>query len=301
MVLLFILLGALTLGYQIKVKLVDDKAINKVLLVLVALILFVMGYEFGIEARDLLSELVLIAKIVVVFGVFIFIANFMAISLIFKTQNQNLRDDSHNKVSANFIELILSSSKYILMIASGAVLGSILNYKIELFEIIINVLLVFLLFIVGYQLRSNNIPLRQVFFNKLGLGIAFVVVFSSLLAGILAGVCLGIPISTSLAMSSGFGWYTLSSILTGSLINENYGAAVFFIDFTREVVAIILLPSIGRIFPLSMIGYCGATSLDFSLPIIKQNLDTRTIIVAISSGMILSILVPILIPFFANM
>lgn len=300
MFLLIVLLGALILGYQIKVKFVSDKIVNQLLFALVALILFVMGYEFGVEAHNLLSELALIIKTVLVFGIFIFIANFIAVSIIFKKYNQDLRDDSHKTVKANYVELILSSSKYILMIVSGVIIGSILDYPVESFGIIINVLLVFLLLIVGYQLRSNNIPLKYVFFNKLGIGVAFVIVVSSLLAGVLAGMCLGIPISVSLAMSSGFGWYTLSSILTGSLIGESYGAAVFFIDFTREIIAIILLPSIGRLFPLSMIGYCGATSLDFSLPVIKQNLHIKSVIIAISSGMILSILVPILIPLFAN-
>lgn len=301
MILMVILLGALILGYQIKVNFIKEKAINNILLSLVALILFVMGYEFGVKSHDLLSELISISKTIVIFSMFIFLANFISISLIFKKQNHDLIDGHHKKVQANYMELILSSSKYILMIICGAILGNIINYQLESFELIINALLVFLLLIIGHQLRSNNIPLKYVFLNKLGLGIACVVVLSSLLAGALAGLCLGMPIYVSLAMSSGFGWYTLSSILTGNLVGENYGAAVFFIDFARELVAIILLPSIGRIFPLSMIGYCGATALDFSLPIIKQNLHARSIVVAISSGMILSILVPILVPLFAKM
>ena len=46
----------------------------------------------------------------------------------------------------------------------------------------------------------------------------------------------------------------------------------FLIDFSRELIAIALLPNVGRFILVSMIGYRGGTAMDFSLPIIKQNL-----------------------------
>lgn len=300
MLLLIILLSALIIGYQIKTALISDIIINRVMLLLVTLILFVMGYEFGVNANNLFAELVQIMKIVMVFSSFIFVSNFVLISILLKKQNMTLQDSKHKVVTANYLEVILSSAKYILMIVFGIVCGNLLHYQLSYFETIINGLLIFLLFIIGYQLRANGIPLKHVFFNKLGVYLSVIVVVSSLIAGAFAGMCLGIPVSSSLAMSSGFGWYTLSSILVGNLVGGNYGTAAFFIDFSRELVAIILLPSIGRFFPVSMVGYCGATALDFSLPIIKQNLHEKNIVIAISSGMILSILVPILIPLFAK-
>ena len=41
--------------------------------------------------------------------------------------------------------------------------------------------------------------------------------------------------------------------------------------------------------------------MDFTLPIIKQNLDERCVLLAISSGMLLSLAVPILIPLWARL
>ncbi|TXJ03121.1 MAG: DUF340 domain-containing protein, partial [Neisseriales bacterium] len=75
----------------------------------------------------------------------------------------------------------------------------------------------------------------------------------------------------------------------------------FFIDFIREIIAIILIPSLGQRYPATFVAYSGATAMDFSLPIIKQNLHEDCILLAISSGMLLSVAVPILITLFAKL
>ncbi len=99
-----------------------------------------------------------------------------------------------------------------------------------------------------------------------------------------------------MVLGSGFGWYTLSGILTTGLINQHMGTAAFFIDFSRELIALVLVPLLGNRYPLQTIGYCGATAMDFSLPIIKQTMGEEIAPIAITIGMLLSILVPLLIP-----
>lgn len=297
---LICLLCALIVGYSFTAIKLPLKILNHGLFVIVIAILFVMGYEFGASTNDLWAQLIQIGKRVAVFGGLIFIANVLTLNFILRRANINLRHPEHSVVSANFTQFIVESGKYVLIIIIGITIGLFFHTPLSSLSQLINVLLILLLFIIGYQMRLSGVPLRNVLFNKLGLKVALLVLFSSLFAGVIGAWLLGINLRYGLMLSSGFGWYTLSSILTGQLINQDFGTTAFFIDFSRELAAIILLPSIGRFFPVTMVGYCGATAMDFSLPIIKQNLDERCVLLAISSGMLLSCIVPILIPLIAN-
>ncbi|MGB1322041.1 MAG: LysO family transporter, partial [Vibrio gallaecicus] len=49
------------------------------------------------------------------------------------------------------------------------------------------------------------------------------------------------------------------------------------------------------------IGYAGATAMDFTLPVIQTTGGVRCVPVAIVSGFILSILVPVLMLFFVSL
>lgn len=297
---LIILFVALFAGYQIRKLPFPEKILNYLLLFIVILILAVMGYEFGSSSSDLWSQLIQIAKRVVVFGGLLFAFNIGATVIFLRKDNKKLRHPDHNVVEANYLQFALESGKYLIMIAVGVMAGVVFHKPITNLSTIINWLLIVLLFIIGHQMRKNDVSLKEILLNKTGFRLAIIIFFSSLLAGILAALLIGLPVKDGLILTSGFGWYSLSSILTGQLLNQDYGATIFFIDFTRELVAIALLPSIGRFIPVSMVGYCGGTAMDFSLPIIKQNLDEKCVIVAISSGMLLSCAVPVLIPFFVK-
>lgn len=64
--------------------------------------------------------------------------------------------------------------------------------------------LIFLLFLVGIQLRNNGMSLRQIVLNRRGMIVAVVVTASSLLGGILNAFILGLPLKTGLAIYQRF-------------------------------------------------------------------------------------------------
>ena len=103
--------------------------------------------------------------------------------------------------------------------------------------------LIFLLFLVGIQLRNNGMSLRQIVLNRRGMIVAVVVTISSLLGGILNAFILDLPLKTGLAMASGFGWYSLSGILLTESFGPVIGSAAFFNDLCRELLAIMLIPA----------------------------------------------------------
>lgn len=158
-----------------------------------------------------------------------------------------------------------------------------------------------LLVLIGCQLRNSGMPLKQILLNRLGLAIALTLAASSLLAGLLAAPLLSLSWNEGLAMASGFGWYSLSAILIGDQLGPLMGGVAFFNDLTRELLAFILIPLVIHRHTALAIGYGGATSMDFTLPVIQQHGGVACVPVAVVSGFILSLLSPPLILFFLSL
>ncbi|HAP80412.1 MAG TPA: hypothetical protein DCQ57_02400, partial [Enterobacteriaceae bacterium] len=159
--------------------------------------------------------------------------------------------------------------------------------------------LIFLLFLIGIQLRNNGMTLRQIVLNRRGMIVAVLVVASSLVAGVINALILDLPIRTALAMASGFGWYSLSGILMTEAYGPVIGSATFFNDLARELVAIMLIPGLVRRSRSAALGLCGATSMDFTLPVLQRSGGLEMVPAAIVHGFVLSLLVPLLMAFFA--
>ena len=144
-------------------------------------------------------------------------------------------------------------------------------------------------------LIGDDMRLRQILLNPWGMKIAATVILSSWLGSLLASQLLGMPFAHGLAMSSSFGWYSLSGILVADKLGPVLGSAAFINDLGRELIAILLIPVLMRRHPSAAIGYGGATALDFTLPVIQKSGGIQVVPVAIVSGFILSLLGPILI------
>ena len=73
------------------------------------------------------------------------------------------------------------------------------------------------------------------------------------------------------------------------------------IELVRELVALVMIPLIIHSRPSVAIGYAGATAMDFTLPVIQSTGGVRCVPIAIVSGFILSLLVPILMLVFVSL
>lgn len=81
--------------------------------------------------------------------------------------------------------------------------------------------LMLLVFLIGVQLKSSGLSLRQVLVNRRGIRLSVWFMLSSLSGGLLfAASADGVSWTKGLAMASGFGWYSLS----GLVMTEAYGA-----------------------------------------------------------------------------
>ena len=139
---------------------------------------------------------------------------------------------------------------------------------------------------------------RLVLPRALALAVAMplLVVWTSLMAllgGMLAASLTGEPLRPVMAVSTAFGWFSLSSVLIGDALGQSWGTLALSVDLFRELVAILLMYVIGQRWPEIAIGTGGATTMDTTLPIVKQTCPPAALPLALVSGFFLTLLAPI--------
>ncbi|MDA0110010.1 lysine exporter LysO family protein [Vibrio sp. La 4.2.2] len=288
----------LVIGYFISI---NNKSLletlNKATSWLIYIILFLMGLSLA-ALDNFGSNLKTIVTMTLVFFVSIGACNLLSLPLVdrilpLKTENLT----SNLPLSA----MALESLKLILVVGSGLVAGLLLPIGLGWVETASEWILLALLFFIGIQLRNSGLTLKQILVNKQGMAIALIIVVSSLIGGAIAAMVLDISVYKGLAMASGFGWYSLAGILMGDAFGPVYGGASFMIELLRELVALVFIPLLITRKPCTAIGYAGATAMDFTLPVIQSTGGVRCVPVAIVSGFILSLLVPVMMLFFVSL
>ena len=294
---LLIILLPLIAGYLIPLKNTAAlKTINRLLSWIVYVILFFMGISLAF-LDNLSSNLLAIFHYSAVSVVVILLCNCAALFWLDKCLPW--RHHHHQEKLPSRVAMALESLKLCGVVVLGFALGLTgMNFLIHATEAS-EYTLIFLLFLIGIQLRNNGMTLRQIVLNRRGMIVAVIVVGSSLVGGVINAFILDLPIRTGLAMASGFGWYSLSGILMTESYGPVIGSATFFNDLARELVAIMLIPGLVRRSRSAALGLCGATSMDFTLPVLQRSGGLEMVPAAIVHGFILSLLVPLLMAFFA--
>lgn len=293
-VLLPLLIGfAIPLKNRSLIKLVDH-----ILIALIYIILFIMGLNLS-AIPDLWVQLQSIFGKTLVFIVAILGLNMVALIILDKQLPFPLKQSALKQEST--WHALLGSSKLIGSILLGLIVGLFAHQYITVPEHLTETALVFLLACVGLQLRAGGIKLKAVLLNRYGLILSLFFIISSFLGGIIAALILKMPVTHGLAISSGFGWYSLSTIILQDAHGPIIGSIAFFNDLFREFFAFMVIPLLMAKYPLSAVGSGGATSLDFTLPVIQRTGGAQVVPIAISFGFITNVLAPIFLVFFANL
>jgi uncharacterized membrane protein YbjE (DUF340 family) len=249
----------------------------------------------GVE--NLGNNIAYITKITTTFFLCITIANIAVLP--FVDRYLPLHSQRSDKVIP-FITMVKESVQLLFLVGFGVFIGLILPLDLSWVESASELILYALLFLIGIQLRNSGLTLRQILLNKQGVVIALLVIVSSWIGGVVAALIIDIPLQHGLAMASGFGWYSLAGILIGDALGPIFGGASFMVELLRELVALIMIPILIKRIPCTAVGYAGATAMDFTLPIIQSTGGVKCVPVAIVSGFILSIFVPIFMLFFVS-
>jgi uncharacterized membrane protein YbjE (DUF340 family) len=187
-------------------------------------------------------------------------------------------------------------------VALGIITGNLFFGKelISNIESLTTIILTLLLFSVGIDIGSNkdnfkNIKKKGKMFGGLVLG----VIAGTLVGGLITGILFNMQHNASLAISAGFGWYSLSSVILTKMGNAEIGAIAFLTNVFRELFAFILIPILAKyINYFTALAPPGATSMDTTLPIISQSTNSNYAMIGFLNGAFLTFLVPILVPFF---
>lgn len=143
------------------------------------------------------------------------------------------------------------------------------------------------------EFRSLNprvalLPLTTILGSWAGAAIAFLVLQRT--------------ITDCLAISSGFAYYSLSSIFLTEYRGIELGTIALVANLVREAITLLGTPLLARIFgPLAPISAGGATTMDTTLPIITHTCGQRFTILAIFHGFIVDFTVPFLVTFWCMM
>lgn len=160
--------------------------------------------------------------------------------------------------------------------------------------------LLVLLFIVGFDIGRD----KTAFFDLLKRDkFAFLVpvgtIFGTLTGGAAASLFIKLSLTDTLAVSAGFGWYSLSAVIISDVKGSDLGSIAFLSNVFREFISILSIPFIAKyIGSYEAIAPGGATTMDTTLPIITKYAGSSAAIVAFTNGFILSSLVPVLVPIF---
>ena len=150
--------------------------------------------------------------------------------------------------------------------------------------------------IIGADLAQ--IRLSRQWVSPAMLALPGLVVVGSMLGGSLVAWLADVPLKAGLALSSGYGWFSLSSVMVAEGLGKAYGTMALSIDLLRELLAFVILYALGRWWPLVGLAAAGATAMDSSLPIIKQVCSPSVIPMAMVSGFLLTLLAPFMMSLF---
>ncbi|MDR3653980.1 MAG: lysine exporter LysO family protein [Paludibacter sp.] len=188
--------------------------------------------------------------------------------------------------------------------ATGLLLGvfrwfpnALLDYNISFY------VLCALMFSVGISIGNDPNSFRQ--FRSLNPRLIFLPLMTIL------GTYLGIAavsffvknrsLTDCLAVGSGFGYYSLSSILITQYKGVELGTIALLSNIIREVMTLLFAPWMVKYFgKLAPISAGGATTMDTTFPVIVRSSGKDYAIVSIYQGFIVDFTVPFLVTFFCS-
>lgn len=196
-------------------------------------------------------------------------------------------DNSLTKWIVIAVVLGMLAGRFVLPDAVVSHCGSVINFGLYL-----------LLFLVGLDMGKQGTLLADI--KAAGFKVFLVpvsVAVGTLGAAAIAGLFLPLGVKDAVAASAGFGWYSLAPTLLAPY-SLSVSAVAFLSNVMREIFSIILIPVVARhVGFVEAVALPGAAAMDTVLPVVVGSTSERITIYSFASGVILSLAVPILVPF----
>lgn len=135
----------------------------------------------------------------------------------------------------------------------------------------------------SFNLRVFLVPLTTIVGTAIGVSLVYLIIP-------------GLTFKEVHAVGSGYGYYSLSSIIITETYSKSLGVVALLSNVMREIITLLFAPIIaiylGKIAPICS---GGATSMDTTLPIITKASGKEYAIVSLFHGIVLTVLVPIIV------
>lgn len=160
-----------------------------------------------------------------------------------------------------------------------------------------------LMFFVGLTVGSDSKTLKS--FRSLNprlILLPFVTIVGTLIGTALISFVLPQrSVTDCMAVGSGFGYYSLSSIFITEYKGAVMGTIALLSNIIREIITLLFAPLLVKYFgKLAPIAAGGATTMDTTLPIITKFSGKDFVIVSIYHGFVVDLSVPFLVMLFSS-
>ncbi|MCM1959255.1 lysine exporter LysO family protein [Acinetobacter modestus] len=299
-VLIFQIFIAISLGYFLAPKLSQriKQFVFKILPYFSYLLLISVAFELT-QALNHISDPAAILPPALLIAFTTSVGSFFICLITYKLID---RQSVQGKISLHlFINALKNIAKAFLALGLGILLGILVTQSN--LQIAFNswYLLLIFIFLIGIELAFTQFDRSWLSWKVLLVPAAAFV--GSCLAAIVNYLILSnhFNLNEIMALAQGYGWYSMSGILFTELHSARLGGIALLTDLFREIFAILLMYCLGWRFPRSAISSAGATSMDVTLAMVKQSCGTHYVPHAMMSGLILSLLAPLLISLFLNL
>lgn len=180
----------------------------------------------------------------------------------------------------------------------GGIIGRFLNIDLEILDFIITIALYILCFGVGTDIGNDENLINSL--KSLSwkcILVPFGVLVGSSMGAFLAGLVVNIDGKSAMAIGAACGFYSVAGGILANLVGSEMGTVAFLTNFFREIGSFVIIPILAtKVSPVSASTPGGATAMDTTLPLIFRTLGTKVALIAMISGVVLTIVVPILLP-----
>ena len=285
-----LMLTGMLLGYLLRKR--DLKKIHQIITLLIWLLLFILGIEVGSNEQIIkgLHTIGLEAVILTLGGTLGSVIAAWALwrALYEKERRQGMKG---SLIIVGFFVL-------------GTICGVCHLLPFDIAETNISYYaLCALMFSVGLSVGNDPQTLKN--FRSLNPRLVFLPIMTIL--GTLAGsaavslILTHRSITDCLAVGSGFGYYSLSSIFITEYKGAELGTIALLANISREILTLLAAPLLVRWFGnLAPISAGGATTMDTTLPIITRTAGQQFVVVSIFHGFVVDFSVPFLVTLFCS-
>ena len=217
-----------------------------------------------------------------------------SIQLDVNDKDSELFKDEEYKKGSNLVWIMPAS--IIIGFIAGVLLRSIITSWVT--DLFFTIALIVLYICVGISQGANKevfVYLRLIGFRIILIPAA--ILFGSLIGGIVSGIILRLPLHISTTAAAGMSFYSI----TGAYMTQQYGIEIgtygFIVNIMREFLTVLTMPLLIKISPGALIAGGAAGDMDTMLAPITKFVGLRLSLVTLLTGMILTFVVPILLPF----